>query len=75
LVFDDGKMGRVDEWDDEWDDWISSVVFGVGKDYEVCCSEGLFYDRQAKQGGNRWIGMRWRLNTVTVGQSKIHSPT
>jgi hypothetical protein len=36
------EVGRVDERDNEWDDGIATVVFGVGKDDELGRSECEF---------------------------------
>jgi hypothetical protein len=39
---DDVEVGRVDEGDDKWDDWIATVVLGVGKDDQLSSSECEF---------------------------------
>jgi hypothetical protein len=45
-VLDDGEVVRVDQGDHEGDDGVSSVVFGVGKDDELGCSEREFLQSQ-----------------------------
>jgi len=43
LLWNDGKMGRIDEWDDERDVRISPVIFGIGEYGKVGGSKRRFY--------------------------------
>ena len=42
LLWDDGKMERIDKGDDEWDVRISPVIFGVGEYGKVGGSKRRF---------------------------------
>lgn len=42
-MFDDGEMVRVDKGDNEGNDGVSSIVFGVRIDYQFRSSERKFF--------------------------------
>lgn len=43
LVGDDGEVRGVDEWNDERDVWIPTVVFRIGEHGELSSSKGSFF--------------------------------
>ncbi len=59
-------MRRVDEWHDEWDSGIPTVVFGVREDDKLGSTESEFCEMSVQTLADTLCGIRDLLRDLVV---------